>query len=450
MATPELGLLATFGDAAMAEVLSLDARMRAYIEVEVALAGAQADLGVIPANAADAIALAGRELSIDTARLGAGTRLVGYPILPLLDQLRESGGSDVAAYAHWGATTQDIMDSGLALQMRRGLDRIEALLIELGDGLARLAEGEQATVIAGRTHAQPAVPTTFGAKVAVWLSECARHLGRVRRARTAAATISLFGAGGTSAALGPRSRETRHAVAERLGLAATDVPFHVARDGLVDVGIALAGLAAIGGRIGREVIELSRPEIGEVSEASGHHRGASSTMPQKANPISSEILVAFQALAATQLPALLATTQGTHERSAGEWQIEWDVVPLLFGYGAASVATAARLIDGLQLDRDRMAANLTLGGGTIMAEAAMIALAPIVGRARAHDIVYAACRDVGTTHPTLEAALRAALDEDVVDRLPLAAVLDPRRYLGEAEAVVDAAIDAWRTAVAGA
>jgi len=172
-------------------------------------------------------------------------------------------------------------------------------------------------------------------------------------------------------------------------------------------------------------------------------------MPQKANPIASEILVAFQALSAAQLPALLATTQGTHERSAGEWQIEWDVVPLLFGYGAASLATAGRLIDGLQVDRERMAANLAIGGGTIMAEAAMIALAPIVGRARAHDMVYAACRDLGPARPTLETALRAALDDDVLERLPpLDEVLDPRRYLGEADHVVDAALNEWQTAVA--
>ncbi|MBA3235620.1 MAG: 3-carboxy-cis,cis-muconate cycloisomerase, partial [Chloroflexi bacterium] len=202
MATPELGLLGPFGDPAMAEVFSHRARLRAYLEIEVALARVQAGLGVIPDDAADAIEAAGRALQIDADRLLTETRLVGYPILPLLDQLREAGGPDVAAYAHWGATTQDIMDSGLALQMQRGLDRIESLLVELGGGLGRLAEAERATVMAGRTHAQPAVPTTFGAKIAVWVAECARHVRRVRRARTDAAKISLFGAGGTSAALG--------------------------------------------------------------------------------------------------------------------------------------------------------------------------------------------------------------------------------------------------------
>ena len=448
--SPELGLLGTFGDPDMAEIFSFEARIAAYCQVEVALAWAQADLGVLPASAAEAIAGAARDLALDADRLRAGARLVGYPILPLLEQLRESGGPEVSAFAHWGATTQDIMDSGLALQIDRGLARVEHLLVELGDRLARLAGDERSTLIAGRTHAQPAVPTSFGAKIAVWVAECARHLGRVRIARSTACVVSLFGAVGTGAALGPHARATRHAVATRLGLGAVDVPWHVARDSLVEVGSVLTGLAATGGKIGREVIELSRPEIGELAEASGHHRGASSTMPQKANPISSELLVAFQILSATQLPGLLAATQTTHERAAGEWQVEWDVLPLLFGYAAGSLATASRLIDGLRVDRTRMAANVRSGGDTIMAEAAMMALAPLVGRERAHDLVYAACRRLSPDQPTLEAALAVELDPDLLARLPaLAEVLDPERYLGEAQAIVDDAVRAWESVRGG-
>ncbi len=442
--SPELGLLGTFGDPEMAGIFAFEARIGAYLEVESALAWSQADLGVIPASAAEAIEAAARDLALDHHRLRVGTRLVGYPILPLLEQLREAGGPEVSAFAHWGATTQDIMDSGLALQMDRGLARIDDLLLALGDRLTRLARAERATLIAGRTHAQPAVPTTFGAKVSVWVAESARHLRRVRTARAAACVVSLFGAGGTGAALGRHGPETRRAVAARLGLGEADVPWHVARDSVVEVGSVLAGLAASAGKIGREVIELSRPEIGELAEAFGQHRGASSTMPQKANPISSELLVAFQVLSATQLPGLLAATQGLHERAAGEWQVEWDVVPLLFGYAAASLVTASQLVDGLRIDRDRMASNVRAGGGTIMAEAAMMALARLVGRGRAHDLIYAACRQVGPERPDLAAALDAELDPDLRDRLPpLAELLDPERYLGEADAIVDAAVATW-------
>jgi 3-carboxy-cis,cis-muconate cycloisomerase len=448
--SPELGLLGTFGDPDMAGIFSFEARIEAYCRVEAALAWSQADLGVIPVSAAEAIDAAVRDLALDADRLRTGACLVGYPILPLLEQLRESGGPEVSAFAHWGATTQDIMDSGLALQMDRGLARVENLLTELGDRLARLAHDERSTLIAGRTHAQPAVPTSFGAKIAVWVAECARHLRRLRMARSTACVVSLFGAVGTGAALGPHGRETRHAVAARLGLSAVDVPWHVARDGLVEVGSVLTSLAATGGKIGREVIELSRPEIGELAEASGHHRGASSTMPQKANPISSELLVAFQILSATQLPGLLAATQTLHERAAGEWQVEWDVLPLLFGYVAGSLATGSRLIDGLRVDRTRMAANVRSGGDTIMAEAAMMALAPLVGRERAHDLVYAACRRVSPDQPTLEAALYAELDPDLLARLPaLTEVLDPERYLGEAQAIVDAAVSTWESVRSG-
>jgi 3-carboxy-cis,cis-muconate cycloisomerase len=447
--SPELGLLGMFGDDEVAGIFSLDARMRAYLDVEVALALSQAELGTIPASAATAIAEAAASLTIDPARLASGTRLVGYPILPLLQQLREAGGPEVAAYLHWGATTQDIMDSGLALQLSRGIDHIAAALARLGDLLVRMAAAERATIMTGRTHAQPAVPTTWGAKVAVWAAEYRRHLERLRAARERACVVSLFGAGGTAAALGPLSAETRAAVARRLGLGTADVPWHVARDGLFEVGSVLTGIAATGGKIGREVIELSRPEIGEVAEVAGHHRGASSTMPQKANPITSELLVACQALAGAQLTALVTATQGLHERAAGEWQVEWDAMPLLSGYAATSVSAATELLAGLHLDRARMAANVRLGGDVIMAEAAMMALAPVVGRGRAHDIVYAACRRIGDDAPDLATALQGELDLETLERLPpLPDLLDPRSYLGEADAIVDAAITAWTAAAA--
>lgn len=450
-AAPELGLLGPFGDAPIAEIFSFRARIEAYLEIEVALARAQAALGVIPSDAADAIGQAARTLEPDEQRLRDGTRLVGYPILPLLEQLREVGGPLVAAYAHWGATTQDIMDTATAMQAQRGTARLERLLVGVGASLARLAVAERCTVMAGRTHAQPAVPTTFGAKVAVWLAEYARHLRRLQGARAGAGRVSLFGAGGTAAALGPQSRETRRSLASLLGLAGSDVPRHVARDEVVEVGLVLAGIAATGGKLGREVIELSRPEIGEVAEVAGHHRGASSTMPQKANPISSEALVAFQIAAASQVGGVLAATQGTHERASGEWLVEWDLLPLLFGYAGGSLATAGELLDGLTLDRERMAANLRLDGGTIMAEAAMIALSPIVGRGKAHDLVYAACRRVSSDGLDLAAALEASLPPAALGKLPpLEDVLDPAAYLGEADSIVDAAVATWTEAVATA
>ena len=333
---PFLPLVGVFGDPETGELLSERAAIDAWLDVECALAAAQASLGLVPVDAAEQVQAQARKARIDPAAIHEGMRLIGYPIVPLLGELGHDAPPAVAATIHWGATTQDIMDSGLAVVLRRALTRIEVLIIEVGDAAARHAERHRGTAMVGRTHAQPAVPTTFGAKAAVWLAEFARHCDRLRAARERAAVVSLFGAGGTSAALGPQSREIRRLVADRLGLAAVDVPWHTARDNVAEVGFVLAAISATCGKIAREVIDLSRPEIGELRERGGDHRGASSTMPQKANPISSEVVVGMSSLAAQQVPALLAAMQAGHERAAGEWQIEWDALPTVVALAAGS------------------------------------------------------------------------------------------------------------------
>jgi 3-carboxy-cis,cis-muconate cycloisomerase len=299
-------------------------------------------------------------------------------------------------------------------------------------------------VMPGRTHAQPAVPITLGGKIAVWLSELARHVERLRSARARLAIVQLFGAAGTAAALGPRSRDVRHAVAERLGLGVVDVPWHTARDGVAEAGFALAALAGLCARLAREVVELSRPEIGELREEGGHQRGASSTMPQKANPIGSEAVIGMSVLAAHHAGALLAALQGTHERSAGEWQVEWDAVPAVFAAAGGAVAGAARVVEGLRVFPERMRANLELDGGTIMAEAAMMAVGEVLGRAEAHAAVYEASALARSENVSLAEAMRTTLAHDVLAALPpLDEVLAPDAYLGETDAIVTAACESW-------
>jgi 3-carboxy-cis,cis-muconate cycloisomerase len=430
---PFLPLVDVFGDQVVLELFSERAQVEGWLGVERALAQAQAELGIVPAGAAELIAAEATFEKIDLDRLHEQTRVVGYPILPLLEQITSASPSDVARYLHWGATTQDVMDTGLALTLTRALDRVEALLQALGDAVASKAHEHRATVMAGRTHAQPAVPITFGGKLAVWLAELTRHRLRLHTARDRVSVVQLFGAAGTAAALGPESRAVRHGVAARLGLGVVDVTWHTARDGLAEAGFALAALAATCGKIGREVVELSRPEIGEVREAGGHNRGASSTMPQKANPIDSEAVVGLSMLAAQQLPALLAAMQGTHERAAGEWQAEWDALPLLAASAAGAVAGAGRIVNVLQVFPERMRGNLDGEGGLIMAEAAMMALAPRLGRGAAHDAVYQACAQARAEARTLADVLG--------DEVPL----DPEQYVGETDAIVTAALEGWAT-----
>jgi 3-carboxy-cis,cis-muconate cycloisomerase len=436
-------LVDVFGDETVIRLFSEESLVTAWLEVERALADAQAELGVIPAEAAREIAAAAVPEHVDLASLREQTLVVGYPILPLLDQIVEQSPT-AGRYLHRGATTQDVMDTGLALVGGRALEHIESNVRRLGDTLATLAGEHRLTVMPGRTHAQPAVPITFGGKIAVWLSELARHVERLRSARARLAIVQLFGAAGTAAALGPRSRDVRHAVAERLGLGVVDVPWHTARDGVAEAGFALAALAGLCARLAREVVELSRPEIGELREEGGHQRGASSTMPQKANPIGSEAVIGMSVLAAHHAGALLAALQGTHERSAGEWQVEWDAVPAVFAAAGGAVAGAARVVEGLRVFPERMRANLELDGGTIMAEAAMMAVGEVLGRAEAHAAVYEASALARSENVSLAEAMRTTLAHDVLAALPpLDEVLAPDAYLGETDAIVTAACESW-------
>jgi 3-carboxy-cis,cis-muconate cycloisomerase len=436
-------LVDVFGDQEVIRLFSEESLVAAWLEVERALADAQAELGVIPAEAAREIASVAVPEHVDLAALREQTLVVGYPILPLLDQIVQRSPS-AGRYLHRGATTQDIMDTGLALMATRALVRIESVAHSLGDRLATLADEHRLSVMPGRTHAQPAVPIAFGGKVAVWLSELVRHVERLRSARARLGVVQLFGAAGTAAALGPRSRDVRHAVARRLGLRAADVPWHTTRDGVAEAGFALAALAGLCGRLAREVVELSRPEIGEVREEGGHHRGASSTMPQKANPIGSEAVIGMSLLAAHHAGALLAALQGTHERSAGEWQVEWDAVPAVFATAGGAVSGTARIVEGLRIFPERMRANLELEGGTIMAEAAMMAIGEVLGRAEAHAAVYEASALARSEAVSLAEALRKTLAQDVLAALPaLDGVLAPDGYLGETDAIVTAACEDW-------
>ena len=438
-----LPLVDVFANDEVTELFSEVSLVGAWLEVERALAQTQAELGIIPAEAEAAIVAGATPDRIDLALLRERTLVVGYPILPLLEQIAAAS-PGAAAHIHWGATTQDIMDTGLALVLGRVLDRVEILAGTLGNEVAAKASAHRATVMPGRTHAQPAVPITFGGKLAVWLDELTRHVERLRAVRSRVVVVQLFGAAGTAAALGPASRAVRHGVAERLDLGVADVPWHTARDAFAETGFVLAVMASLCGKIAREVVELSRPEIGEVREEWSHLRGASSTMPQKANPIGSEAIVGLSILAAQHAGALLASAQGTHERAAGEWQAEWDALPLVCAAAAGALAGAGRVMAGLSVYPERMRTNLGVEGGAIMAEAAMMAVARVVGRTEAHEQVSRASTMARSEGLSLREALERTLDPATLAVLPpLGDVLEPDSYLGETDAIVTAAIAGW-------
>ncbi|HTE62449.1 MAG TPA: lyase family protein [Solirubrobacteraceae bacterium] len=436
-------LLSLFGDPEMNAILSLDETVRGWLRAEAALAEAQCAADLLSADATAAIVRAAVPESIDMDALLASARNVGYPILPLVRMIDAAAGSAGQGRVHLGATTQDIMDTGLALQLQRAAARLQQLTQALGDALALLVERERDTVMAARTHAQQAVPTTFGAKIAVFLGEVTRHRERLTSAAERVAFVSLHGAGGTSAALGERAAEVRASMAQRLGLRASAVPWHVARDGIAELGQVSAQLAATTARLGREVVALSRTEIGELAEREGHHRGASSTMPQKTNPIGSEAAIGMAIAAGATSAALLRAMEAGHERAAGEWQVEWHVLPQVLALSAGALATAGEVARELQVRRDAMRSNAGDGRGLIMAEAYMMRLAPTLGRERAHDLVYEAAQQARGDGLDLEGALRAVGRARGIAQLAALEPLGPEDHLGQTGAACAEALAAW-------
>jgi len=433
-------LTALFQDEPMASIWSEQGSLSRWLQVEAGLALAQAEVGLITSADAELIAAACNPDAIDTDRLWDEARNVGYPILPLIRQVAATLSAGPDGRVHYGATTQDIMDTALAMQLGDSCDRLEALLVRLGDAVHVLVERHAATVMAGRTHAQQAVPTTFGAKMAVFLEEVRQTLQRIRSVGTQVRVVSLFGAAGTSAATGASSPAVRQVLARRLELADTVVPWHVARGNVAHFGLTAATAAALCTRFAREVVDLSRTELGEVRERDGHHRGASSTMPQKANPISSESIIGLAVNAGSSATTLLRAMEAGHERSAGEWQIEWLALPSVSVLTATAIAVTADLAESLQVFPEAMLRNLSAESGLIMSEAAMMRLAPMLGRERAHDLVYEAASRGRASGENLKVELRALLTDDLLDKIGW---LEPGDYTGEAEDICAAASLAW-------
>ena len=428
-----------FGTAAMRAIFDEGAFLTRCVEAEVALARAQGRLGIIPADAAEAIANAASAEGLDLDRLATETEIVGYPVLPLLHQIGPLCG-EAGRYLHWGATTQDIMDLATVLQMRAGLDLVGQQLDAVRAALVALARTHRDTEMAGRTHLQQALPITFGYKAAVWLSGLDRHAARLAELRPRALMAQFGGAAGTLASLGQSGEGllVRAELARELGLAEPPITWHVARDGLVEAVQFLALLGGTLGKIGLDVMLMASTEIGELAEPFVKGRGGSSTMPQKRNPISSELMLAASKMLRQNAGLMLDAMVQDFERATGPWHLEWSAAPESFVLAAGALSQARFMLEGLVVDRERMRRNLRLTNGLIVAEAVMMGLAPHLGRSRAHDVVYDACRQAieggGDIHPILTA------QPDIVGLLGeqrLAQLCDPSRYVGASPLMVD-------------
>ena len=426
-----------FGTPAMRAVFDERELIRKYVQVEVALAAAEARCGIIPSQAAGDIAARCTAEALDLDLLRRETEVVGYPILPLVHQLARQAG-DAGGYVHWGATTQDIMDTAVALQLRDAFDLVRADIAALRHILAGLARRHRDTPMAGRTHLQQALPVTFGYKAAIWLDMFDRHAERLAQARPRVLVGQFAGAAGTLASLGDRGLEVQQALMEELGLGVPASTWHVARDGFAEAVNLMAVITGSLGKIATDVMIMASSEFGELYEPFVKGRGASSTMPQKRNPISSELMLACAKGVRQQAGLMLDAMVQDLERATGPWHAEWIAIPEAFILAAGALNQAKLMLGGLVVDEQAMARNLGLTRGLIVAEAVMMGLAPHIGRQAAHDLVYDACRIVNEKGGRLADVLNAMpevsgrLDPALVERLT-----DPANYLGMAPQMVD-------------
>lgn len=431
MTTLDCALLGDlFGTAEVREMLSSTATAQGWLDAECALARAEAQIGVIPAEAAERITQECDASSYDLAALGTAISHTKHPLVPLVRALAERCG-EWGGWVHWGATTQDIMDTGLVLQIRAALMPIERDARRARAAAGALAIRHGATPMAGRTHAQHAVPITFGLKAASWADELERALDRVARARDDVLVSQLWGAAGTLATLGESAEAVQAAFAAGLGLRRSRTSWHAARDRLRDLGHALSELAAAQERIASEVIRLEATEVAEVAEPATAEHVGSSTMPQKRNPMTCEYAVATARLVRGAAHVLADAAPHAHERDMALWAVEWIAVPQALILSAGLADKIAHVLEGLRVDGERMRSNLDATDGAIMAEAVMMALAREVGHEPAHAILSSVTRRAQATGRPLFALL--AEDTRIADALTaseLDGLRDPARYLG--------------------
>ena len=424
------------------EATSDRAWLQAMLDAEAALAASEAEAGLIPGKAAEAIGEACDAGDFDLEAVGLDAHRVAVPVVPLVRALRDRLDDETAGYAHYGATSQDIMDTAGMLVARRALTAIDEEADGVAAACAGLAEEHRETLMAGRTLLQHGLPTTFGLKAAGWLDSVVSARARLGSVSLA---VQFGGAAGTLASLGEGGERVVALVAKRLELEDPAIPWHTARLRVADLGASLALMAGALEKISLDVVLLSQTEVAEVAEASGGGRGGSSTLPHKRNAVGSVLAIACARRVRGAAGVLLAAMPQEHERAAGAWQSEWGPLTEALAMTGGAAGAVREALDGLEVRADRMRENLEATGGLLMAESVVAALGERVGRGRARELVDAAsdrALDAGT--PLREQlvgnpGVSAELSEQEIDR-----ALDPAGYLGSADAFIDRALSRYR------
>jgi 3-carboxy-cis,cis-muconate cycloisomerase len=432
---------ALFRADAVGEIFSDRGRLQGMLDFEAALARAEARVGVIAKKAVPAIEKQCRAELFDMEALARATLPAGNPAIPMvkaLTALVAKQDARAAGYVHWGATSQDAMDTGLVLQLRNALDLIDADAARLSAALAKIAGKHRKTPMAGRTWLQHAVPVTFGLKAAGALSAVERHRARLGELRTRVLAIQFGGAAGTLASLGGRGLEVARALAAELKLGDPDIPWHAHRDRVAEVATTLGLLTGTLGKIAKDISLLMQTEIAEALEPGAPGKGGSSTMPHKRNPVGAAVVLA----AATRVPALVSVMLSAmvqeHERGLGNWHAEWETLPEICMLTAGALGHLVQVVEGLEVDEARMRHNLDATHGLILAEAVSAALAPKLGRDAAHGLIEAAChRAIEQERPLRDVLAKDAKVGKLLSAPELKRLCNPMNYLGTAEQLVD-------------
>jgi 3-carboxy-cis,cis-muconate cycloisomerase len=436
-----------FGWQPVDEVFQQDAALQRMLDFEAALAAAEAETGLIPIEAANVIAAHCRAELFDPDEIAAASAHAGNLAIPVVQQLtRKVANADerAAGYVHWGATSQDVIDTALILQLREAHILMEAAIVNARNRLGDLALQHKDTPMAGRTWMQHAVPIVLGMKFAGWADALNRHVTRLGEVSRRSLALQFGGAAGTLASLGSRGLIIAQVLARKLNLALPAIPWHTHRDRVAEFATALGLLIGTIGKIGRDLSLLSQSEVDELREPSDDQRGGSSTMPQKRNPVSSAVMIA----AATRSPGLVSTMLAAmvqeHERGLGGWHAEWEVLPELCRLAGGAVHHLVTTLQGLEVNAEHMRENLDVTSGLIFAEAVSAALARHTGKSRAHESVAACSRNAIRTRQHLRSVLEK--DDQVTQHLSIEELdnlFSAAAYTGSSATFIDRVVSSW-------
>jgi len=431
-----------FNDEEIAGLFDDAAFLRAMLAVEGALARVEASLDIIPSSAGERISEICETTVLDPQKIGQGTQRDGVPVISLVLALREAVGKEAAQFVHWGATTQDIVDTAMVLQIRSAVQIMEQRLIPIIDRLAILADRHRTTVMAGRTHGQQALPISFGIKAAGWLAPLVRHRNRLVKQRTGLLQLQFGGAAGTLAALGENGLAVMQGLAQELSLNLPIMPWHSQRDGFGEFAGWLSMLTASLAKMAQDIILLAQNEVGEVMESGGENRGGSSAMPQKRNPIVSELVIAAARTNASLLSAMHNAMIQEHERATHGWQIEWLTLSQMILLTGGALKNAMFLAQNLKINAARMRQNLERSNYLVLAEAAVQALTVVISRTEAHALVKQACGIAASENRSLIDVIQQQFGEIAPkNKIDWEALAKPENYLGQTEHFIDRVLE---------